>query len=644
MDKYNKLGNITDFLDDVYRNKYNGFKTPFYNNDADYNTNSKSYYDDLARKSKLIEILAERIWYYDDELQKRFDEWDKLLDQFPELAKQLFEKWLNDGIIDDIIHDEFIKYSAGLTSEFTAFKLLMNKEMTDFKSEVKDLIKDIDDYVNGFDLRKMEPIFINGISGVRNAVNQCMCIDYVTNNMYTTQSDSKTPEGFHISRLSPSGHLLSTMWIEEGGHGTNFGIDRMTNGELKIWFYHSGISKLVFIPYHDNTSLTLEDAKRLKDLTPESLKENGFAVTIDQEHDKVVVRHFDARIEIRSRQDIVNGIDRIEKQIQVDPNENNDTRPMQGLAVNGNDLYWQSGWGGLDSPTKVIKYDLTTGEEVYTRVVDHVPFQRGNDDPYDGYREPEGLFLHVNPITKKQTLLMIYTTGGLGKRYNVMYGFVQTGAMDHWTSMVQLGSQNYKLTKDDGRALSMLENYTSLNDFVNPGWYYLTGAQANSLSDFPYPVQNSGWWLFVSPYHQNFGFYQTLKRASGTRKMITFTRSGNRDMIEGTFAFGVWTVEDTNSSYQEYFNADDWGNLISNLVIPGEYYVTASTSNVINDLPTDFVDSGFWLRVSSGNNGGQVLQELRSNTSLYLKQAYRNVDIETKQPTHDWNVYELFRK
>lgn len=619
-EEFKPLGNIESFLNNIYKGKKE--YTPFYSDKADYNTNAPSYYDDLARKSKLIEILAHRIWEYDEELRKRFKEWDELIKQFPLIAEELFREWLRNGTIEAIIRDE----------------------LESFKDEVRELIEDIDDYINGFDLRKMEPIFINGISGVRNAVNQSINIDYETNHIYTTQSDSKKPEGFHITKMTPSGHLISTMWIEQGGHGTNIGIERKTNGQLKIWFYHTGVGKLVFIPYHDNTSLTLDDAKKLTNMTPTSLKEKGFAVMIDQEYDKLVVRHFDARVEIRSRKDIINGVDNIEKQIQVDPKENNDDRPMQGLAVNGNDLYWQSGWGDLSSPTKVIKYDLTTGEEVYTRVVDHLPLQRGNDDPYDAYREPEGLFLHVNPYNKKQTLLMVYTTGGLGKRYNVMYGFVQTGAMNHWNSMTQLGSQNYKLTKDDGRALSALDRWESLDDINEPGQYYLTAKEAERLGDFPYPIAGAGWWVFVSAYNQNFGAIQTIKRASGSRKIISFSRTGGRDRMTGEWSFGIWTVNTTNSNQQEYLNNDDWNDLLANVTVPGEYYITSASTTRFNDTPNEFEEVGCWLNVTSGNNGGQVRQELKSNTSQYLDMAYRNVQVETNEPTHDWNVYRLFER
>ena len=79
---FRKLENFNGFIESLYRP--NRSSAPFYSNSADYNTNSKSYYDDLSRKAKLFEILAHRIWEYDEELAKRFEEWDKNLEEFPD--------------------------------------------------------------------------------------------------------------------------------------------------------------------------------------------------------------------------------------------------------------------------------------------------------------------------------------------------------------------------------------------------------------------------------------------------------------------------------------------------------------------------------------------------------------------------------
>lgn len=86
------------------------YRTPFYDNGSDYNTNSKSYYDDLARKSKVIDMLAHRIWEYDEELKKRFEEWDKQLEELPDELKRLLIQWLHDGTLENIInHNIFNK-------------------------------------------------------------------------------------------------------------------------------------------------------------------------------------------------------------------------------------------------------------------------------------------------------------------------------------------------------------------------------------------------------------------------------------------------------------------------------------------------------------------------------------------------------
>lgn len=78
-------------------------RIPKYYDDQDYNTNAPSYYDDLARKSKLIQLLSERIWEYDEELAKRFEAWDKNLEEFDSEVIRLLQEWVNDGTLVEII-------------------------------------------------------------------------------------------------------------------------------------------------------------------------------------------------------------------------------------------------------------------------------------------------------------------------------------------------------------------------------------------------------------------------------------------------------------------------------------------------------------------------------------------------------------
>lgn len=81
---------------------------PRYNDDSDFTTNAESYYKDLARKQKLIKLLAKRIWEYDEELAKRFEAWDKNLEEFDDEVIRLLVGWLNDGILVDILNEEIM--------------------------------------------------------------------------------------------------------------------------------------------------------------------------------------------------------------------------------------------------------------------------------------------------------------------------------------------------------------------------------------------------------------------------------------------------------------------------------------------------------------------------------------------------------
>lgn len=108
---HNYGGNFPNFDEYLEQNNIRELRErfPFYSDQSDYNTNAKTYYDYLAHNNKLIQILAHRIWEYDEELAKRFKEWDKNLEELPEDVKQLLIKWMNDGTLDDIINENIFK-------------------------------------------------------------------------------------------------------------------------------------------------------------------------------------------------------------------------------------------------------------------------------------------------------------------------------------------------------------------------------------------------------------------------------------------------------------------------------------------------------------------------------------------------------
>lgn len=99
--------------------EYYNRRVPHYlDDDSDFSTNSESYYKNLARKERLIKELSLMIAEYDKELAKRFEEWDTLIERFPEDVRLLLEQWLLDGTLGDILTDVFLSEKSNIvTSE-----------------------------------------------------------------------------------------------------------------------------------------------------------------------------------------------------------------------------------------------------------------------------------------------------------------------------------------------------------------------------------------------------------------------------------------------------------------------------------------------------------------------------------------------
>ena len=124
----------------------NGF-FPFYDDDNDYNVNSPSFYDYLARQQKLLKKLATRIWEYDKVLAAKLDEinatmtdymnqWDKNLEELPDDVKNLLVEWLNNGTLEQIINDEVLGYKADKTYVDTLISGLTN-DINNFGIDIK---------------------------------------------------------------------------------------------------------------------------------------------------------------------------------------------------------------------------------------------------------------------------------------------------------------------------------------------------------------------------------------------------------------------------------------------------------------------------------------------------------------------------
>lgn len=142
-----------------------------YPDDADYTTNANSYYDDLARKQKLIELLAKRIWEYEETLDltleeisnrlesyidendllmsERLENWDKRIEEMSEEMSTLFVTWLNDGTLEQIINHDVLGNKAD-QSELDNTNTLI--EQMPKKYPVLNILDFLDENYNGSDI------------------------------------------------------------------------------------------------------------------------------------------------------------------------------------------------------------------------------------------------------------------------------------------------------------------------------------------------------------------------------------------------------------------------------------------------------------------------------------------------------------
>lgn len=100
---------------------------PRYPSDSDYTTNAPSYYDDLARKQKLIEELSKRVWEYDqilhaklkeveETLKKYADILDGKIEDFDQIILSKTKNWL-DKNMEDILTQAVQLVWFGLTDD-----------------------------------------------------------------------------------------------------------------------------------------------------------------------------------------------------------------------------------------------------------------------------------------------------------------------------------------------------------------------------------------------------------------------------------------------------------------------------------------------------------------------------------------------
>ncbi|HLQ83675.1 MAG TPA: glycosyl hydrolase family 28-related protein, partial [Pseudogracilibacillus sp.] len=147
--KYDKK-KLTD-INDVVRFLKQSPQNPYYDFDTDYTTNSPNYYDYLAKLKPLIQILAERIYDYDEILDLKLEEIEEVLEQvinkigegFNEEIEQLLREWVLDGTLDFIINETLMNLKADITyvdEEIDKVSLLTNSLIVELENRMNERI------------------------------------------------------------------------------------------------------------------------------------------------------------------------------------------------------------------------------------------------------------------------------------------------------------------------------------------------------------------------------------------------------------------------------------------------------------------------------------------------------------------------
>lgn len=117
---------------------------PWYNQDADYQTNAKSYMDYLARTNKFMnvlvedyevfkELLLEEFKQFQLDTSKNIDQFNKRLDYIKEEMKEFFQEWADDGTIAHLINEVLFEQ--------------LNQKIDDLKDDLSTLDDKVDEVI-----------------------------------------------------------------------------------------------------------------------------------------------------------------------------------------------------------------------------------------------------------------------------------------------------------------------------------------------------------------------------------------------------------------------------------------------------------------------------------------------------------------
>lgn len=496
------------------------------------------------------------------------------------------------------------------------------------------------DSLKNIDIKNIKDIYLYDLNLDDSNAFQTVVYDYENENFFITQpfkNEGDTTESFKIYRVNLNGYVLDKMVVKYGGHGTNIGLYK-NDGKTFIFSdinkvnddgVHSGYSYMCKFEYIPNKIIDIYDSDVIKYI--ENIGDTYITPFTDYKNDVMVFRKVSngkTTMEIRTISDVLNNIDNI---LYSYPLTNEmQSLTIQGMCIDGEAKKLYLSFGDNQTPFKLFEIDYTTGE-----ILNTITKQIGLDEAgvYDeNIGEPQGLCILYDKKTYEKTLISLFTVGVDSKRRQKVIALSSNNGVNYLMGKKNEKTQNYKLTRDDGKSKRIFKGCSDLTSIKESGFYYITTYETTLLIDHPEPGV-SGWWMHVyTSDSSDIGFIQKLIKNSN-EEYIEYTRVIAHSTGLPT-SWRVFSVTDTDiTQNKKVVTLSNIGSLL-NVKQPGVYYMSTSLTNNLTDHPEPG-EAGWFLEVLSSTSDGRFIQRLIKNSDSYPKTYQRLVK---KDSAGEWKL------
>lgn len=470
--------------------------------------------DKMVADGTMNEIINDKIF---GDLSDRVDQNSKDIQKVTELLQE-YKIEIN-GTISDIkenLNNRLDIFEKENKEQMEKFKTELNKAFEELKNNISTEI----DYIRNIreiDLRKMTPFTLGQFMSKKTRVVQGLAYNDKSNTFFISRvysDDDGVAQSFLVAEYLPNGVQLSSCVCEYGGHGTVFGVEPVYNEMTKAWdsyiwtawdvtnekgqtidyrvcrFKYSGSKK--------EGDKTIKITDREVQIIPLGTTEYclvGVNATIGV---VCIVKKGTGKYkpEFHTLENLKNGV--YNKPIgKVDLNIN-DMSGLQGFALDEKNLYWRSGDASVEDD-HITVYDWHKNEEQYNlNLRDMANPNKAGNEYMEGFKEPEGMTLHIDEKTGFKTIFMISSVGGSNRRKCLMTVLSQNGLSCPALLDSNSTSQKIAFVKPDGQVKDVPLNCDRLSDIREAGEYGLSSGEYARMKDKPDASgTDSSWRLFV---------------------------------------------------------------------------------------------------------------------------------------------------